>query len=204
MGPSGMIRHTLYIVIATCTALFSCSQKSDQGDKTRFTKTDSLTESYLLLQDSLLHAWNVMARDENHKLEALHELLQLMLNEPSFNKQEILDLEQRLEQLNRIRFTQKSLGNSHVIDEYDFASNSLITEVISLPKGNADFMNRDETTRLIKRVIKSDQRVSYYRLQYDIIATKYNQFIEENMKWLDDIEKGHGGEKKALFQIAAQ
>ena len=204
MGPGMLTRQTLYIAIAACTALFSCSQRSDQSRRTHFTKTDSLTDSYLLLQDSLLHAWNVMARDENHKLEALDDLLRLMLNAPTFEKGEVLELEERLEQLKKIRFTQKSLANSHVIDEYDFASNSLIAEIISLSEADTDFINREETNKLIKRVVRSDQRVSHYRTQYDIIATRYNKFIEKNMKWLDDIDKDYDGEKKALFQLATQ
>lgn len=200
-----MIKKTAYFFfLASITTLLSCGSKQSTTEKTEFTKIDSLTENYLLLQDSLLYAWNVMVRDENQKIEAMHNLLHLMKKKEGFDKDLIYNLEQRLEQLNRIRFTQKSLANSYVIDEYDFASNSLVTEILSLAEADPEFINSETPQNLIDRVKLADQRVITYRSQYDMIAQRYNQFIERNKGHLKEIDKDCSGEKKALFQSSLQ
>ena len=127
-----MTKSAAYIAVSLFLGLCISCTKCNRQDKTSFTKADSLTESYLNLEDSLLHAWNVMAWDEKDKIKSMHEILRMMLEQGGFDKQQVRALEQRLEQLDRIRFTQKSLANSYVIEEYDFASNSLVSVILSL------------------------------------------------------------------------
>lgn len=201
-----MIRVISYF-ISSCllVAVFSCNRsQSNQKEKTSFTKVDSLTETYLLIQDSLLHTWNVMVWDEKEKIEAMHDILHLMHKQSNFDDHQLISLEQRLEQLNRIRFTQKSLANPYVIEEYDFASNSLVSEIISLAEADENFIKNEKASKLVDKVKMAEQRVNRYRDEYDNVAQRYNLFLEMHEKYLRDIDKDHSGEKRALFQMASE
>lgn len=197
-----MIKSIVYIAVGLILSLSLSCTKSKRQDKTSFTKADSLTESYLNLEDSLLHAWNVMAWDERDKIKAMHEILHMMQEQDGFEKDLLKALGQRLDQLDRIRFTQKSLANSYVIEEYDFASNSLVSEIISLAESSDELIMNEKAQKLIDKIKLAEQRVNDYRDEYDKIAIRYNQFIERNEKYLKDLD--HTGEKKALFQMASE
>lgn len=197
-----MTKNVVYIAILFFLGLSVSCTKSKKQDQTSFTKTDSLTETYLNLEDSLLHAWNVMAWDERDKIKAMQEILHLMQEQKGFEMVRLKGLGQRLEQLDRIRFTQKSLANSYVIEEYDFASNSLVSEILSLAESNDELIKHEKAQKLIDKIKLADQRVYDYREAYDRIANRYNQFIERNEKYLNNLD--HQGEKKALFQMASE
>jgi len=197
-----MIKKVSYIaLLASTTCLLSCSNQQANHEKTTFTKIDSLTETYLILQDSLLHAWNVMAWDEKEKIKAMHSLIHMMHQKEEFNGKELVTLEQRLDQLDRIRFTQKSLANNYVIEEYDFASNSLISEILSLAEADPEFIKNEVAQRLVDKVKMTDQRVDEYRAQYDLAATRYNLFLDRNKDYIKEIGKDYKGEKWALFRM---
>lgn len=202
-----MIRKTTYITLIVALAcLISCNQQTQQHsaqNNTTFTKIDSLTETYLTLQDSLLHAWNVMAWDEKEKTKAMHGLIHLMHQQSEFDDEQLITLEQRLEQLERIRFTQKSLANNYVIEEYDFASNSLVSEILSLAEADPEFIKDKAAQKLVDKIKLTDQRVGEYRSQYDRIASRYNVFLEKNKNYIKEIDKDYNGEKWALFRMAS-
>ena len=198
-----MIKKASYIaLISSFTWLMACNKQQATQQKTTFTKIDSLMETYLILQDSLLHAWNVMAWDEKEKTKAMHGLIHMMHQKEEFDDQQLVTLEQRLDQLDRIRFTQKSLANNYVIEEYDFASNSLVSEILSLAEADPEFIKNMAAKKLVDKVKMSDQRVGEYRSQYDKIASRYNAFLEKNNDYIKEIDKDYNGEKYALFQMA--
>ena len=202
-----MVRSVAHIILLAgiFSVWIACdSQKSRQQDKTAFTKVDSLTETYLTLQDSLLHAWNVMTWDEKEKIDHMHDIIHLMQRHGGFDDQELISLEQRLDQLERIRFTQKSLSNAYVIEEYDFASNSLVSEIISRAEADTEFMKNEKNQKLVDKIKLADHRVNSYREAYDQIAMRFNQFLESHKKYIDEIDKDQTGEKRALFQMAVQ
>ena len=144
-----------------------------------------------------------MAWDEKEKTKAMHGLLKLMRKGDGIDTQQLNSLEQRLDQLDRIRFTQKSLANSYVIEEYDFASNSLITEILSLAEADAELIKIETTQRLVDKIKLADQRVGELRAEYDRVATRYNHFIEKNKRYLGEIDKDCSGEKRALFHMTS-
>ncbi|MEQ8423651.1 MAG: hypothetical protein RIA63_03010 [Cyclobacteriaceae bacterium] len=199
-----MVKKALYILVSSsCALLLSCNNQQSAQNKTSFTKVDSLTETYLLLQDSLLHAWNVIAWDEKEKTKAMHGLLKLMSKQEGIDEQQLHSLEQRLDQLDRIRFTQKSLANSYVIEEYDFATNSLVTEILSLAEADSELMKIETTQKLVDKIKLADQRVGDLRTEYDKVAIRYNHFIVKNKRYLDEIDKDCSGEKRALFHMTS-
>ncbi len=181
------------------TLFISCIKRENDTSTAVFTRIDSLTEAYLSLQDSMLHTWNVMMKDENEKLENVGRLLLELKTLPGQDQAEIESMEQRLDQLTRIRFTQKSMTNPHVVEEYDFASNSLISEIISIAESEPAFTQNAKLQQLTDQVKSADQRVPIYREEYDAVVDNFNQFLEKAKPYLHEIDEKNTGEKKVLF-----
>ncbi|MBL7858796.1 MAG: hypothetical protein JNM57_13995 [Cyclobacteriaceae bacterium] len=188
----------LFFVAALC----SCGNKENQSQQTIWTKADSLTETYLSLHDSLHQAWNVMMHDENMKLKAMHSLLhEVSLTSPG--EQETLhNLEERLEQLAHIRYTQEDLANAEVVEEYDFASNVLVSELTALAESRKEFEYNTTMQKLVNTILHADQRVSNYRQHYDETAIRFNAFIDKNSNLLKEIDQQELT-KKPLFHMSA-
>jgi hypothetical protein len=184
-------------------ACFSCKQKP-KAELTLFTKADSLTDTYLALQDSMLQTWNIMINDDNRKIEAMHNLLhELMVGSPV--DQEILkSYEERIENLKTNRYTQKTMAEAQLVEEYDFASNALVTELLSLAESQAQFPYNSTLQKLVDEIRLADQRVTNYREAYDLIAIRYNRFVEQNKQFMKEVDADSFMEKKPLFQMVAE
>jgi hypothetical protein len=192
-------------ILISCSIFTICScGDHKKEDYTRFTKADSLTETYLELKDSMLETWNTMITDDNQKIKAMQYLLhELKVSNPG-SRDELKQYEDRLDRLVHSRYTQKSMGNTDVVEEYDFASNSLVSELISLSESQTQFAYNTTLQKLVENIRTADQRVDNYREEYDRIASQFNQFIEVNKKWLKEIDNDSFMEKKPLFQMVAE
>jgi hypothetical protein len=197
--------HCTGIIISCFVIIFcNCSVKKEVTTGTSFTKVDSLTETYLALQDSMLQAWNMMINDDNLKIKAMHNLVHELMVSGKTDNEELVSLEQRLEQLAHLRYSPKTMANADVVEEYDFASTSLISEMISIAESRPELSYDTSLQKLVEEISNADQRVSAYREEYDMIAANYNRFLEENKKYLKDLEQKDTLEKKPLFEMAAE
>lgn len=185
-------------------ALWNCGDRQAARQETTFTKVDSLTDFYLALQDSMLQSWNIMINDDNQKIKAMTNLLhELKVSHPE--ERELLSAyEERLDQLIRLRYTQKSMANADVVEEYDFASNSLVGELISITESKTEFAYNTTLQKLVDEIRAADQRVNNYRIDYDSIVTAYNHFLEKNKDYLTEIDQSSTPEKKPLFQMVSE
>lgn len=184
-------------------SLCQCGKKEQNAIHSHFTKADSLMDTYLSLQDSIHDVWNVMINDDNKKITAMHNLLHELELTNAGELETIKKYEERLDQLVRLRYNQKSMANAEIIEQYDFASNSMVTELVSLTESRSEFTYNTTLQKLVDEILAADQRVNNYRDQYDLIAEQYNEFLETNKSLLKDIEEGKAFDKKPLFQMAS-
>jgi hypothetical protein len=193
------------IIISFATILFwNCSDKKEVTDRTAFTKADSLTETYLALQDSMLQAWNMMINDDNHKIKAMHNLVHELMVSGKTDNEELVSLEQRLEQLAHLRYSPKTMANADIVEEYDFASTSLISEMVSIAESRPEFAYNTTLQKLVDEITNADQRVATYREQYDMVVASYNNFLDQNTAYLKEMDQHTPLEKKPLFQMASE
>lgn len=192
----------LSIVLCCLLFLNSCGKKT--ANETNFTKVDSLTETYLALQDTTLQAWNTMMHDDNRKLKAMNHLLhKLALTVPE-KRDELNILDERLDHLNSLRYDQRTMSDNERVSEYDFASNALVTELISLAESQKEFVYNPTIQKLVDSIRAADQRVNNYRAEYDRVASRFNVFIERHKHSLKELEEDSVLEKKPLFQMALE
>jgi hypothetical protein len=168
-----------------------------------FTKADSLTEHYLSLQDSVHQIWNIMINDDNERINSMHNILHEMMVSHPDDLETFQSLEERLDQLMRMRYTQKSMSNTDVVSEYDFASTSLISEVLANTQNKKEFSYNKTLQKLVENIQQADARIQYYRFEYDSVVQAYNHFIEANKDYLLQTDETLSLEKKPLFQMVS-
>ncbi len=178
--------------------LGACSGKTTENDPA-YTRIDSLTDTYLLLKDSMLNTWNRMVYDDNQRIKAMKSIIHELRVTREGNDEELQSLDYRIEQLLRIRYTQKTMINPDVVEEYDFASNSLVAEIIALAESIPSYGYNTTLQQLVERVRLAEQRIETHRINYDAAAQAYNQFIEANKPLLKEIDESARPEKKPLF-----
>lgn len=181
-----------------------CGNSRTKSDANNFTKADSVTESYLALQDTMLQAWNTMMYDDNRKIRAMDHLLDELWRINPEIRDEVRSLRERLDHLLEMRYDQISITNPGLVSEYDFASNSLVTEIISLAEAQKEFAYNEALQKLSDSIRASDQRVITYRQEYDRMASRFNAFIERYKEVLEEIDSQSFVQKKPLFEMAAE
>jgi hypothetical protein len=189
-------------ILVSAAVFFSCTEKPD-SHRAHFTKADSLTDTYLALQDSVLQTWNLMINDDNQKIEAMHNLIHELRVGGGVDRESLSQYEDRLSRLKRLRYTQKSMANPDVITEYDFASNTMVSELIALAEAQRQFGYNTTLQKLVDNIRTADLRVSQYRESYDVVTVRYNEFVNENRKFLKDMDSDSMIEEKPLFQMVS-
>lgn len=176
-----------------------CGNKSEISEETGFTHSDSLTEVFLMLQDSLHDTRSMMLSDDNDKIKAMKGLIHEMRIGTQYSPEKLEVFEQRIDQLVKIRYTLKTMHNTDVVEEYDFASNSLVTELVAMAESLSSFSYNTTIQKLVEQIRSSDLRVDNYRADYDSVAVAYNRFLEQNATYLKDITDNDTTQKKPLF-----
>lgn len=192
------------LLLCILLLLTGCGHSRTESDANNFTKADSVTESYLALQDTMLQAWNTMMYDDNRKIRAMDHLLDELWRINPEIRDEVRSLRERLDHLLEMRYDQISITNPSLVSEYDFASNSLVTEIISLAEAQKEFAYNEALQKLSDSIRASDQRVITYRQEYDRMASRFNAFIEQYKEVLEEIDSQTFVQKKPLFEMAAE
>jgi hypothetical protein len=144
----------------------------------------------------------MMINDDNQKISSMHNLLhELIISHPE-DLEKYAPLEERLEQLTRMRFTQKSMANTDVIEEYDFATASLVSELLAEATSKREFAYNPTLQRLVETIHIADERTSNYRFEYDSIVAAYNDFVEQNKAFLLENDPTISIDKKPVFEVA--
>ena len=195
----------LFFITGVVPALvLQCGNKTEVAEETGYTHADSITEVYLMLQDSLHDTWSMMLSDDNEKIKAMKGLVHEMKIGTPYTPQKLVALEERIDQLAQIRYTPKTMSNADVVEEYDFASNSLVTELISMAESLPSFSYNTTIQKLVEQIRSADLRVENYRADYDSVATAYNRFIEQHATSIKEVTEGDSVMKKPLFGTEAE
>lgn len=170
----------------------ACSTSNSIHEHTRFSKADSLTDAYLVLSDSVLQSWNRIVGNEMDKYRTLEELIIDLDNAQLLTEEVKESFAVRIEQLEKIRFTQESIEDRQIVEDYDLALQAIIDDVskISNTPGGPD----------VEAMFKYLQENSTAnRSLYDSLAATFNEFVQKNKAALKDIETEQELDEKPLF-----
>jgi hypothetical protein len=181
-----------------------CTPDSKGPVHKEFTKADSLTEYYLSLHDSLHQIWNIMIHSDNEKIDAMHGLVhELMVSHPE-EIERLKSFEEKIDQLSRIRYTQKSLANVDVIAEYDFATQVVLSELIETVKGTSEFSYNKTLQQLVQTIRETNEEMLFHRHEYDSLIHTYNIFVDANKDNLLQLDETISVEKKPSFRMVSE
>ncbi|GIV36079.1 MAG: hypothetical protein KatS3mg032_0458 [Cyclobacteriaceae bacterium] len=198
------MRNTGIILLCAGTSLVLLCCRKQQEQVTHFTRADSVTHQYLEFKDSLMDTWNLLLHEDNSRIAAVKRVIQELQASEATDRDFLNALMGRADQLLRIRFTPKTLSNTDVIEEYDFAATSVITEAIAASERLPDFASRQQLQEQINQIRRHDSLLQAYRLKYDRIATRYNAFLDLNKEILKEIDKTATDDKRPLFHLAEE
>lgn len=195
----------LFFIAGAMPALFlQCGNNNQQAEEPGYAKADSITEVYLMLQDSLHDTWSMMLGDDNDKIKAMKGLVHEMKIGTQYTPEKLTALEERIDQLVKIRYTPKTISNTDVVEEYDFASNSLVTELIAMAESLTSFSYNTTIQKLVEQIRSADLRVENYRADYDSVALAYNRFIDQHAASIKEAMGSDTVMKKALFTAESE
>ncbi len=193
---------TVFFLLAL--SQWQCGKKQETVVSENFTKIDSLTDCYLAIQDSIVQSWNRMIYDDNQKIKSMRDLVhELSVSNPD-QREQLATYNEQIEQLTRMRYSQKTLANADIIEEYDFASNTLVVELSSLAESRAEYAYNTTLQKLVEEIHLADQRVNNYRASYDEIIIRHNDFVEKYKDYLSEISQHKTIHKQPLFQMASE
>lgn len=170
----------------------SCSSSSSIHERTNFSKTDSLTDAYLVLNDSLLQSWNRIVQDEIEKSRTLQELFNDLDEEHQLSEDIRTSILSRMEALDAMRFDQHDMIDPQVVEDYDKAWTSLVNDIASASK-----------TASVKATIDwfdwMKKNTDRHRNYYDSLASTFNEFVSRNKSSLMEFNTENQLDPKPLF-----
>jgi hypothetical protein len=171
----------------------ACSTTSSSiHEHTTFSKADSLTDAYLVLTDSLLQSWNRIVVNEVDKTRTLQELISDLDNAHLLSDESRESFEVRIEQLEKIRFTQHTIDDPQAVEDYDLAFQSIVNDISRLAKSPGSSDANAMVSHLRKNSIIN-------RLSYDSLARSFNEFVTKNKAALKDLDTSTELDAKPVF-----
>ena len=192
------------LMLITLVPISSCKKQQPQQTQEIFIQADSLTEIYLNYQDSIFLTWNHMIHDDNQKIKAMLALVHELKVEGNFDPDNISSLEGRIKNLRQTGYTNESIRNIELVEEYDFVANSLISELISLAESHSAYTSNSTMKNLVEQIRMADQRVENYRAAYDNLITAYNKFLFNNRGQLEKDNVIGNLENLPMFQTGSE
>lgn len=202
------VSNTRHLAVVALSALLiilgSCGGDRTERVETTFTTADSLTDQFLQFQDSMLYAWNRLVNDDTRKFRSMHELLHQLMANGHHDQGILIALEQRLNTLSVSSITQESIDDATWLEEYDFTTSALVTELISLARSHESFAKDSKLNEMVQDITLIDQRVEANRRYYDTMASGYNRFLEKHRQLAAEIGINTPLTKKPLFEMVSE
>ena len=200
---SGKSNRVLVLLgILTLFSIVGCNnQPESKTEAAEFNKIDSLRATFLTIEDSLVHTWNVMINDDNKKIKSLKRLVEEVVYAGGVDSVITQGLLQRLKYLKSERYSCKTMSDSDLIDSYDSISNVLVNEVIALAMSHEEFGRNIVMNEMIDEINEAEGKILFFRIDYDDVAKMYNKFIEQNQVYMSDIDGKNDLKKIPIFEL---
>ena len=183
------MKNLALIGAALAAIACACSTSNSIHEHTAtFSKADSLTDAYLVLSDSLLQSWNRIVSTEMDKARALQEIINDLDNASLLSDELRESFQVRMEQLEKIRFTQESIQDPQAVEDYDVAFQSIVNDITTVTK--------DDANKMFGYLLQSS---AVNRRSYDSLAGAFNQFVQENKSVLKEADTNNELDMKPLF-----
>jgi len=134
---------------------------------------------YQAVNDSVAVAWNEMIKDDNEKLELLKRLLLEVSYTKIYDQSEFGRLDQLITSLKAMRYDQKTMASSELIDQYDSATIQVSYLVTEFAKNNSLYDQRPLMKELVNDISEKNNMIIIYRVHYDNFVKERNTYIND-------------------------
>jgi len=164
-----------FTAIVILSIIAGCKKKS--GTPTS-EATDSLKIKYTSLLDSVNASWNVMIADDDEKHMLMKRLLLEVSYTNNYDKDKFAELNEQVDALNAMRYDQKSMHSSALIDAYDSATWAVADNVIVFARNHPRYQDIPLMEELINDINEKNSFVLIHRIHYDQSVKELNAFLE--------------------------
>ena len=172
------------LAIFLFSILVECKKSSTSGDVVSTSGVDSLILVYESTGDSVASAWKRMTEDDDEKLFHIKRLLEEVTYTGKFDQVALDSLMAKHSTLVALRYDQKTMSDSDLIDEYDVLTAQVIDEVISFSQSNPDYSKYPLMEELIMDIMEADNRVLFHRIKYDNFCREFNDLVKDQVSAL--------------------
>jgi hypothetical protein len=160
---------------------------------------DSLTDHFLVLQDSLVQSWNWIIANDNKKIKGMENLLEELSSNNAVTEDEWNSFHEKIQQLKRMRFSLKTLHNKHTVTEYDAATEMLMDQLFSFAESKPRFVQSSTFYTISEDIVEAESRAIELRAHYDTVASIYNLFVNNHRVYLESQNLSNDLSEKTLF-----
>jgi hypothetical protein len=190
------------LVLTGCAA--SCKRDSSKTTVTSPAAASEVKAQLAVLRDSVDLKWRNMTESDDQKIGITRLLLRELQGRPGIDAAQLQNLEQANNRLKTTRYTQQSMANSELINQYDSAQIALLKDLypVAAPNGNAPTEN---ARNFVEGIQQLDAGVVAFRVQYDRAAKQYNDYLKLHRPELQSLGGKYAEvQPLPLFTIGAQ
>ncbi|OGX84386.1 hypothetical protein BEN47_03225 [Hymenobacter lapidarius] len=197
------VKTAVVVLMITGGCAASCKRDATKTAVLDPASAAAVKTQFDVLRDSVDVKWRNMTESDDQKIAVTRLLLREIKNQPGINAAQLQGLERANTRLKTRRYTQQTMANSDLIDQYDTAQDSLLRAVypVAAPNDNAPTEN---ARNFVEGLRQLDEGVVGFRLQYDRAASQYNTYLQLHQTELQSLGGKYADLKKLpLFTIGA-
>jgi|GEM_PF-1299454 len=134
------------------------------------------------IQHKLDSAWLAMTASDDRKIANLELLVKECKMVPGIDSSRYTSFESGILNLKTSRYTQESMNTSSNIDDYDFATDTLLRNVKAFVGANPELEKYQVINQLLEEIGQADDSLIIYRQGYDKTLDLYNAFVTKHEK----------------------
>ncbi|MCK5704842.1 MAG: hypothetical protein KAI29_27010 [Cyclobacteriaceae bacterium] len=179
--------------------MYSCDGGKNTSKSSE--RSDSLLSTYLALEDSIQKEWSIMIADDDDKHVLMKRLLLEVSYTNNYDKVRFRDLNDQVDQLKAMRYDQKSMSNSALIDSYDSATFDLSDQIFVFARNHPRYDDFPLMSELIDDINGKNNYILMHRIHYDNRVKELNSFKKKNQKKLMTTDPEIETEHMPLFEL---
>lgn len=196
-----IVRAMLAMFTIGMSLNFMLSCVSKKQNSTDVDKLNSILIEYSALEDSVQKEWSVMIADDDDKHALMKRLLLEVSYTNNYDKEKFAELNGLIDQLKSIRYDQKSMSSSELIDAYDSATFDLSDQIIVFARNHPRYEDFPLMAELIDDINGKNNYILMHRIHYDGQVKELNSFKKKNRKKLLKADSDIGTESMPLFEL---
>jgi len=189
-----------FLIIILIGAFVQCKPK--QQTQTGEVNADSLQLQLNALNDSLQISWDAMINSDNQKIRQMDALLKDLSQTCKYDKSTYNQITEEQKMLVAKRYTSPDVLTNEQIDEYDSATDTLLSNLRTFYKANQIKQCCVTCDSLLSDVENLHGEVVMYRIRYDNHAKEFNVLITQQKDVLAQLKPEYRNLKpRQLFSI---